>query len=85
MVSSPIDPPHRLNPHGVLPILEGTVILLQVDWLPCDATAKPVSLWWSQPTATTAEAFLRRFDSQRRYLETAPAKAQARRRFRHDS
>lgn len=70
---------HRLHPrlthrtawtgqHGTLPIIEGTVILLTVDRLPSGATAKPVWLWWSQPTATPTEvdllwqAFLRRFD-----------------------
>lgn len=70
---------HRLHPrlthrtawtaqHGPLPIIEGTVILLTVDRLPSGATTKPVWLWWSHPTATTAEvdllwqAFLRRFD-----------------------
>jgi hypothetical protein len=53
---------------GTLPIIEGTVILLTVDRLPSGATAKPVWLWWSQPTATEDEAsllwqaFLRRFD-----------------------
>ncbi|MCA2219591.1 transposase [Wangella sp. NEAU-J3] len=70
---------HRLHPrlthrtawaseHGPLPIIEGTVILLSVERLPSGATAKPVWLWWSHPTATTSEvdlawqAFLRRFD-----------------------
>jgi hypothetical protein len=53
---------------GVLPIIEGTVVLLTVDRLPSGAKAKPVWLWWSQPEASTAEtdllwqAFLRRFD-----------------------
>lgn len=53
---------------GTLPIIEGTVILLTVDRLPSGATAKPVWLWWSQPTATHHQvtllwqAFLRRFD-----------------------
>ncbi|MDG4824969.1 transposase [Asanoa sp. WMMD1127] len=70
---------HRLHPRlthrtawvahaGALPIIEGTVVLLNVDRLPSGATAKPVWLWWSQPEATTAEvdllwqAFLRRCD-----------------------
>jgi hypothetical protein len=54
--------------HGTLPIIDGTVILLTVDRLPSGATAKPVWLWWSQPTASITEtgllwqAFLRRFD-----------------------
>jgi hypothetical protein len=53
---------------GTLPIIEGTVVLLTVDRLPSGATAKPVWLWWSQPTASSREvdllwqAFLRRFD-----------------------
>ncbi|WP_203823218.1 NF041680 family putative transposase, partial [Paractinoplanes ferrugineus] len=53
---------------GVLPIIEGTVVLLTVDRLPSGATAKPVWLWWSHPEADAAmtdllwQAFLRRFD-----------------------
>jgi hypothetical protein len=56
------------NHTGVLPIIEGTVVLLTVDRLPSGATAKPVWLWWSHPEATAAQtdllwqAFLRRFD-----------------------
>ena len=70
---------HRLHPRlthrtawishiGILPIIEGTVILLTVERLPSGANAKPVWLWCSQPEATVAEtdllwqAFLRRFD-----------------------
>jgi hypothetical protein len=33
---------------GTLPILEGTVIRLQVEWLPSSATPKPVWLWHSR-------------------------------------
>ncbi|WP_425565641.1 NF041680 family putative transposase [Pilimelia columellifera] len=53
---------------GTLPIIDGTVVLLQVDRLPSGATAKPVWLWCSQPEASSSEvdllwqAFLRRFD-----------------------
>ncbi len=44
------------------------MILLTVERLPSGATANPVWLWWSHPTADTVEvdqawqAFLRRFD-----------------------
>jgi DDE superfamily endonuclease len=53
---------------GELPIIEGTLIRLQVEHLPGDRAPKPVWLWSSDPTATTADvdhawqAFLRRFD-----------------------
>ncbi|MGH3624871.1 MAG: transposase [Sciscionella sp.] len=53
---------------GPLPILEGTVIRLQVDRLPGDGTPKPLWLWFSATAATTDEVdrlwqmFLRRFD-----------------------
>ncbi|MER5853995.1 transposase, partial [Streptomyces sp. NPDC002012] len=53
---------------GSLPVIEGTVIRLQVEYLPSGATPKPVWLWWSGTDATTADvdrlwqAFLRRFD-----------------------
>jgi hypothetical protein len=53
---------------GSLPILEGTVIRLQVDRLPGTGTPKPLWLWYSA-TATTGgqvdrlwQMFLRRFD-----------------------
>jgi hypothetical protein len=52
-----------------LPVLEGTVIRLDVARLPSGATAKPVWLWWSaphDPDAATVDllwqVFLRRFD-----------------------
>lgn len=51
-----------------LPIIEGTVIRLEVDRLPSGAIPKPVWLWWSQVDAVPADvdrmwqAFLRRFD-----------------------
>ncbi|MGH3616262.1 MAG: hypothetical protein ACRDRK_27440 [Pseudonocardia sp.] len=53
---------------GDLPILEGTVIRLQVDHLPGDARPKPLWLWWSDTAATLEEVdqlwqtYLRRFD-----------------------
>jgi hypothetical protein len=51
-----------------LPIIEGTLIRLQVDHLPGDRAPKPLWLWTSRPQATadqvdaTWQAFLRRFD-----------------------
>jgi hypothetical protein len=51
-----------------LPIIEGTLIRLQVDHLPADRHPRPIWLWTSTPTAdpTTVErawtAYLRRFD-----------------------
>ena len=59
--------PWRDHP-GPLPIIEGTLIRLQVAHLPGDRAPKPLWLWTSDPTATGAEidrawqAFLRRFD-----------------------
>lgn len=53
---------------GTLPVIEGTVIRLEVDHLPSGVTPKPVWLWWSGTDATAADtdrlwqAFLRRFD-----------------------
>ncbi|MET9470411.1 NF041680 family putative transposase [Streptomyces sp. NPDC006544] len=53
---------------GTLPIIEGTVIRLDIDHLPSGATPKPVWLWWSGTDATPADtdrlwqAYLRRFD-----------------------
>ncbi|GAA1222404.1 hypothetical protein GCM10009665_10790 [Kitasatospora nipponensis] len=53
---------------GQLPVIEGTVIRLQVDHLPSGGDPKPLWLWWSRPAAGPAEtdlawqAFLRRFD-----------------------
>jgi hypothetical protein len=51
-----------------LPIIEGTLIRLEVARLPSGATPKPVWLWWSHVDATAADVnrlwqtFLRRFD-----------------------
>jgi hypothetical protein len=53
---------------GELPIIEGTLIRLQVDRLPGGQDPKPLWLWWSKTGATPADvdrcwqAFLRRFD-----------------------
>jgi len=57
-----------LDHDGDLPVIEGTLIRLQVDRLPGDRDPKPVWLWFSRTSATPAEvdrcwqAFLRRFD-----------------------
>jgi hypothetical protein len=57
-----------LEHHGELPVIDGTLIRLQVDHLPGDRHPKPVWLWCSATGATPAEvthwwqAFLRRFD-----------------------
>jgi hypothetical protein len=57
-----------LDHDGDLPIVEGTLIRLQVDRLPGDRDPKPVWLWFSRTGAAPAEvdrlwqAFLRRFD-----------------------
>ncbi|MFJ4382655.1 NF041680 family putative transposase [Streptomyces albidoflavus] len=51
-----------------LPLLHGTLIRLEVEWLPGDRTPKPVWLWSSADGATPADVdrwwqcFLRRFD-----------------------
>ncbi|WP_327279557.1 NF041680 family putative transposase [Streptomyces sp. NBC_01205] len=53
---------------GTLPILDGTVVRLDIDRLPSGATPKPVWLWWSGTDAAPADvdrlwqAYLRRFD-----------------------
>jgi hypothetical protein len=53
---------------GVLPVIEGTVIRLQVERLPHGGEPKPLWLWWSRVDVTPAEvdrlwqSFLRRFD-----------------------
>jgi hypothetical protein len=59
--------PWREHP-GQLPIIEGTLIRLQVAHLPGDRAPKPLWLWTSDPTMTGLDidrawqAFLRRFD-----------------------
>jgi hypothetical protein len=57
-----------LDHDGPLPVIDGTLIRLQVDHLPGDRDPKPVWLWCSATGALPAEvdrcwqAFLRRFD-----------------------
>src|SRR5579859_1154954 len=57
-----------LDHDGDLPVVEGTLIRLQVDYLPGDRDPKPVWLWWSRTGAAPADvdrcwqSFLRRFD-----------------------
>ncbi len=57
-----------IDHHGELPVIEGTLIRLQVEHLPGDRNPKPVWLWSSITGATTDDvdrwwqAFLRRFD-----------------------
>ncbi|MGV9304333.1 hypothetical protein ACWDLG_13255 [Nonomuraea sp. NPDC003727] len=56
-----------------LPLIEGTVIRLQVEHLPGGGDPKPVWLWWSGTDASAADvdrlwqAFLRRFDLERTF------------------
>ena len=57
-----------LDHDGPLPVIEGTLIRLQVDHLPGDRAPKPVWLWSSRTSALPAgvdrlwQAYLRRFD-----------------------
>jgi DDE superfamily endonuclease len=57
-----------LDHDGDLPVIEGTLIRLQVGHLPGDRDPKPLWLWYSRAAATEDEvnrawrAFLRRFD-----------------------
>ena len=57
-----------LDHDGPLPVIDGTLIRLQVDHLPGDREPKPVWLWWSPTGALPADvdrcwqAFLRSFD-----------------------
>jgi hypothetical protein len=57
-----------IDHEGELPVIEGTLVRLQVEHLPGDRDPKPVWLWSSVPAASTADvdrwwqAFLRRFD-----------------------
>jgi hypothetical protein len=59
---------------GELPIIEGTLIRLQVEHLPGDRDPKPVWLWTSITGAAPADvdrwwqAFLRRFDLEHTFL-----------------
>ena len=57
-----------LDHEGQLPIVEGTLIRLHVEYLPGDRHADPLWLWWSATDITTSQAdhawqtYLRRFD-----------------------
>ena len=57
-----------LDRDGDLPVIEGTLIHLQIDRLPGDRDPEPVWLWFSGTGATPGQvdrcwqAFLRRFD-----------------------
>ena len=57
-----------IDHEGELPVIEGTLVRLQVEHLPGDRDPKPVWLWSSVPAASAADvdrwwqAFLRRFD-----------------------
>jgi hypothetical protein len=57
-----------LDHDGELPVIEGTLIRLQVDRLPGDRDPQPAWLWFSGTGAAPADvdrcwqAFLRRFD-----------------------
>jgi hypothetical protein len=57
-----------LDHDGDLPVIEGTLLRLQVEHLPGDRDPKPIWLWASKTTATAADvdrwwrAYLRRFD-----------------------
>ena len=57
-----------LDHDGNLPVIEGTLIRLQVDHLPGDRDPKPLWLWWSRTAALPGDvdrcwqSFLRRFD-----------------------
>jgi hypothetical protein len=57
-----------LDHDSPLPVIEGTLIRLQVDHLPGDRNPKPLWLWWSRTGALPHDvdrlwqAFLRRFD-----------------------
>ncbi len=44
-----------LDHEGELPVIEGTVIRLQVDHLPGGGDPNPVWLWWSVTGATPAD------------------------------
>ncbi len=63
--------PAWLDHDGDLPVIEGTLIRLQVDHLPGDRDPKPAWLWSSRTGAAPGEvdrlwqAFLRRFDLER--------------------
>lgn len=63
---------------GPLPLIEGSIIQLQVERLPGDRHPKPVWLWYSRPELTHSEvnrlwqAFLRRFDREHTFRFLKP-------------
>ena len=63
------------NHHGELPVIEGTLIRLQVQYLPGDRSPEPLWLWSSRAGTSAAEvnrtwqAFLRRFDIEHTFLK----------------
>jgi hypothetical protein len=67
-----------IDHHGELPVIEGTLIRLQVEHLPGDRNPKPVWLWSSTTGATTEDvdrwwqAFLRRFDLEHTFRLLKP-------------
>jgi DDE superfamily endonuclease len=74
--------------HGELPVVEGTLIRLQVDHLPGDRSPEPVWLWSSRARTSAAEvdrawqAFLRRFDIEHTFRFFGQALGWARPRLR---
>jgi DDE superfamily endonuclease len=64
---------------GELPLIEGTLIRLQVDHLPGDRSPEPLWLWSSRAAADadavnrTWQAFLRRFDIEHRNVQVLQA------------
>ena len=69
-----------LDHDGPLPVLDGTLIRLQVDHLPGDRHPKPVWLWCSATSVPPAgvdrlwQAFLRRFDLEHTFLPRGSAR-----------
>ena len=67
-----------LDHDGPLPVIEGTLIRLQVEHLPGDRDPKPVWLWWSRTGALPADvdrcwrSFLRRFDLEHPAVQAGP-------------
>ncbi len=68
-----------LDHDGELPVIEGTLIRLEVDHLPGDRDPDPVWLWSSATGATAADinrwwrSYLRRFDRSRTHLPAVQA------------
>ncbi|HEX5495407.1 MAG TPA: hypothetical protein VFX70_12625 [Mycobacteriales bacterium] len=74
---------------GRLPIVEGTLIRVQVDRLPGDRAPKPVWLWHSHPEVADLDAlrlfhaFLRRFDLEHTFRFLKQTLGWTRPRLRH--